>query len=109
MGGENLNTPWVRPCPFSKYSVDPEHIEVMREAFRRVCDILQLECGRADPRTDQIVMKIVELAKAGELDPERLCIDVLAEFEVPSERLGSVGETSRGPPVTTAVSAEDPN
>jgi hypothetical protein len=41
--------------PFSKYDVDPEHIEAMRAAFRRVCDVLQLECSREDPRTDQIV------------------------------------------------------
>jgi hypothetical protein len=26
-------------------------------------------------------MKIVELAKTGDLDPERLCIDTLAELE----------------------------
>jgi len=28
-------------------------------------------------------MKIVELAKAGKLDPERLCIAVLADLESP--------------------------
>ena len=31
--------------------------------------------------TEIVVMKIVELAKAGELDPERLCIGVIAELE----------------------------
>jgi hypothetical protein len=50
--------------PFSKLNLDPEHIEAMHDAFRRVCDVLQLEC---------------ELTKAGERDPEILCIDVLAE------------------------------
>jgi hypothetical protein len=64
---------------FSKYNVDPEHIEAMRAAFRRVCEVLHLDCRRDGPLTDQVVLKIVELAKAGELAPERLCIDVLAD------------------------------
>jgi hypothetical protein len=64
--------------PFSKLDLDPEHIEAMHEAFRRVCDILQLQCSREDPLTDLVVMKIMELAKAGERDPEVLCIDTLA-------------------------------
>jgi hypothetical protein len=67
--------------PFSKYDLDPEHIEAMRAAFHRVCDVLQLDCGREDPMTDIVVMKIVEIATAGELDPERLCIDTLAALE----------------------------
>jgi hypothetical protein len=66
--------------PFSKYAVDPEHIEAMRAAFRRVCDILQLDCGHEDPMTEIIVMKIVNLAKLGKLDPEQICIDVVAEL-----------------------------
>jgi hypothetical protein len=36
--------------------VDPEHIEAMREAFQRVCDIRQLDCGREDPMTELVVM-----------------------------------------------------
>jgi len=67
--------------PFSKYDLDPEHIEAMRAAFHRVCDVLQLDCGREDPMTEIVVMKIVEIATAGELDPERLCIDTLAALE----------------------------
>jgi hypothetical protein len=81
--------------PFSKFNVDPEDIEAMRAAFRRVCNALHLTCGRDDPRTEQVVLKIVELAKAGELDPERLCIDVLAE-------LGE-GATSRGQTVCEPI------
>jgi hypothetical protein len=70
--------------PFSKFTVDPGHIEAMRAAFRRVCDILQLDCGRDDPMTELVVMKIVELARGGELDSERLCIGVLASLDPPS-------------------------
>jgi hypothetical protein len=67
--------------PFSKYNIDPEHIEAMRAAFHWVCDILQLNSDADDPMTEIVVMKIVELAKAGELDPERLCIAVLADLD----------------------------
>jgi hypothetical protein len=45
-------------------------MEAMRAAFYRVCDILQLSCDQEDPLTEVVVTKIVELAKAGESDPE---------------------------------------
>jgi hypothetical protein len=68
--------------PFSKYTADinADLMEAMRAAFYRVCDILQLSGDREDPLTEIVVAKIVELAKAGERDPEILCIDVLAEL-----------------------------
>ena len=53
----------------------------MSEAFRRVCDVLRLNGDVEDPVTELVIAKIVERANAGESDPERLCIDVLAEFE----------------------------
>jgi hypothetical protein len=49
--------------PFSKYVVDPKHIEIMRLAFQKVCDALKLKCDPNDLLTDFIVMKIIELAK----------------------------------------------
>jgi hypothetical protein len=69
--------------PFSKYPADPDLMEVMRDAFHRVCDILQLSCEREDPLTDVVVTKIVELAKAGERDPDKLCFTVLADLKMP--------------------------
>jgi hypothetical protein len=66
--------------PFSKYVVDPAHMETMRSAFRRVCDALDLRCGPDDPMTEIIVMKIIELARAGEVDPGRICSKVLLEL-----------------------------
>ena len=45
--------------PFSRLDLDPEHIEAMRAAFNRVCDILQLSCDREDPLTELVVMKIL--------------------------------------------------
>jgi hypothetical protein len=75
---------WGVTMPFSRYKIaDPDLMEAMRDAFHRVCDILQLSCDREDPLTEIVVTKIVELAKAGERDPEILCIDVLAQLEMP--------------------------
>ena len=68
--------------PFSKYNIDPERIEAMRAAFHRVCDVLQLDCGREDPMTEIIVMKIVELAKIGQYDAVEVSECVLAELKV---------------------------
>jgi hypothetical protein len=70
--------------PFSKFDVDPDHIESMRTAFRLVCDALQLDCRADDPMTEIVVMKVVELAKAGERDPELEALDV-ADLALPAE------------------------
>jgi hypothetical protein len=66
--------------PFSQHHVDPEHIESMRAAFKRVCDALQLKCDVGDPMTDIIVSKIVAAAKAGEHDADRLAALVLDDL-----------------------------
>jgi hypothetical protein len=70
--------------PFGKRLKDlawrPEHIEAMRSAFEKVCEVRKLKCGPGDPRTDFIVIKIIELAKAGEADPDRLCSQALLDF-----------------------------
>jgi hypothetical protein len=66
--------------PFSKHVIDPEHIEVMRLAFQKVCDALHHQCSPGDPQTDLIVLKIIELTKAGEVDPGRICARVLLEL-----------------------------
>jgi hypothetical protein len=66
--------------PFSKYVIDPEHIEAMRAAFHRVCDALLLKCDRDDPMTEIIAEKIVGLAEAGEHDANRLAELVLNDL-----------------------------
>jgi hypothetical protein len=66
--------------PFSKYVVDPAHIDAMRSAFHKVCDVLQVDCKPGGPMTDIIVKKIIEHAKAGELDPDWLCSLVLLDI-----------------------------
>jgi hypothetical protein len=75
----------------------------MHAAFRRVCDILQLSCDREDPLTELVVLKIMELAKAGEHDPEILCIDVLAELGAPSQ---CVTPGSSSEPITSVAAQE---
>jgi hypothetical protein len=88
--------------PFSKYNADfnADLMEAMRAAFYRVCDILQLSGDREDPLTEIVVEKIVELAKAGERDPEVLCIDALAQLEMPAQ-----GTTSRAPPEYAGIAS----
>jgi hypothetical protein len=53
----------------------------MRAAFHRVCDVLQLDCGRDDSLTKIVVMKIVELMEAGEHDPVQVSERVLADLK----------------------------
>jgi hypothetical protein len=77
-------------------------MEALRGAFYRVCEVLELSCDREDPLTEIVVTKIVELAKAGERDPEFLCSKVLADLETPASRASS----ERAPPPMTSVAAE---
>jgi hypothetical protein len=48
--------------PFSKYNVDFEHIEAMRAAFHRVCDLLRLDYDTDDAMTELVTTKIMERA-----------------------------------------------
>jgi hypothetical protein len=67
--------------PFSRYSnVDSGLMEAMRAAFHRVREVLQLDCDTEDRLAEIVITKIVELAKAGERDPQRLCDAVLAQM-----------------------------
>jgi hypothetical protein len=66
--------------PFSKYDIDPHHIEAMRAAFYRVCDALLLKGEVDDPMTGVIVGKIVALTKAGEYNADRLAEHVLNDL-----------------------------
>jgi hypothetical protein len=50
--------------------------EASRLAFQKVCHVLTLD----NAVTELVAMKIIELAKAGEIDPERLCSRALLEL-----------------------------
>jgi hypothetical protein len=57
----------------------PEHIEAMHAAYEKACAALRLD-GKADRATELVAIKIIELAKAGELDPDRLCTRTLEDL-----------------------------
>jgi hypothetical protein len=81
-------------------------MEAMRAAFYRICEVLQLSCDREDPLTEVVILKIVELAKAGERDPEKLCNKVLADLETPAQGATSRAPPERAPLPMTLVAAE---
>jgi hypothetical protein len=59
-----------------QHAFEPDLMEAMRRAFHKVCETLQL--GDNDDAFMEIVAaKIIELAKSGEGDSERLCSEVL--------------------------------
>jgi hypothetical protein len=60
---------------------DPEHTHAMGEAFDRVCQSLR-DAGQPDIVKEIIAGKIVEIAQAGERDPDRLSERALLELGV---------------------------
>jgi hypothetical protein len=52
---------------------DPETIRLMGIAFEMALVALQRTDGIVTPTRDAVAQKIIDLAKAGERDPERLC------------------------------------
>jgi len=75
------------------HALEPQNIEAMRLAFHRACKALQLN-ETADAITEIVASKIIELARAGEIDPERLCDQVLHHLrEQPAAPLSSSGHT----------------
>jgi hypothetical protein len=73
--GNRTDAPQVRPGNDSGYG----HL-----AFEMALVALQL-ADRGDLANEIIAQKIMELAKAGERDPERLCEGVLQEFRRPPQ------------------------
>jgi hypothetical protein len=89
--------------PFSRYkTADSDLMEAMRAA----CEVLELSCDREDPLTEVVVTKIVELAKAGERDPEILCFTVLADLDMPLEEAILRSSPERAPLPLASVAAE---
>ena len=56
---------------------DAETARVLGVAFEMALVALQHADGLADPTRDAVAQKIIELAKAGERNPERLCDEAL--------------------------------
>jgi hypothetical protein len=60
--------------------LEPEQIKAMRSAFRKVSEALKFDYRPDDPITDLIVAKITERVNDGEIDPDRICDQVLMEI-----------------------------
>jgi hypothetical protein len=59
---------------------DPETIRLMGIAFEMALASLRSTPDYADPLREAVARKIIELAKAGERDPERLCEGALEDL-----------------------------
>jgi hypothetical protein len=64
------------------YTCPPELMEAMRLAFHNTCKALRLS-DKDDAFTEIVATRIVELAKTGERDPDRLCSQVLDALSAP--------------------------
>ncbi len=60
--------------------LEPEQIMAMRSAFKKVSEALKLDYRPDDPMTDLIVSRITECVNDGEIDPDRICCQVLTEI-----------------------------
>ena len=65
-----------RSAPFFR----PDQIDAMHRAFERVRTKMGLTGAKAIPIVELVAIRIVELARAGEFDPDKLTDTVLAEF-----------------------------
>ena len=66
----------------------PDQIELMHKAFRVVCTRMDLKGTKSAPIIELVAIKIVELARAGEFNAEKLIEGVLSE-------LGAIGNPAR--------------
>jgi len=66
----------------------PDQIESMHKAFRAVCARMNLKGAESAPIIELVAIKIVELARAGEFNAEKLIEGVLSE-------LGAIGNAAR--------------
>jgi hypothetical protein len=69
---------------FREASSDPKLIDVMNKAYSKACRMLH---DRGQPAVVQevIARRIVQIAKTGERDPNRICQRVLADLGLECE------------------------
>jgi hypothetical protein len=60
----------------------PDQIDGMHKAFEQVRTRLRLTGAKAMPVVELVAIRIVELARDGEFDPDKLTKKVLAEFDM---------------------------
>lgn len=61
---------------------EPEDVACMTAVYENVLALLELT-DRSDPITEIIARKIIEIAKTGEIDPEKMMTRVLDEIRSP--------------------------
>jgi hypothetical protein len=74
-------TPYLKGAVF-----DPQAIEVMDRAFAAVRESLHSP-PEDDPTAEIAARKIIDLARAGERDPARLCELVLLDLKIADPRI----------------------
>ena len=89
----------IRPY-LEGHRFDPETVRLMGIAFEMALVILQRSDGIVSPTRDAVAKKIIELAKAGERQPGRLCDSALQAL-----RVAIVSDPNPPPP---PVSRPDP-
>jgi hypothetical protein len=62
----------------------PKQIEEMYAAYERACAAMGLK-SKATVASDRVAVKIVDLARAGEFDADKLTDLVLADFDLQSK------------------------
>jgi hypothetical protein len=72
--------PTDRCVPF----FNPEQIEAMHAAYDRACTAMGLET-KATIVTERVAVRIVDFARAGEFDTNKLTDLVLADFDLASK------------------------
>ena len=81
------------------HKFDPETTRLMGIAFEMALVALERTDGPVNPTRDAVAQKIIELAKAGENDPERLCEAALQALR-PSPRV-IISDPSPLPPLAS--------
>jgi hypothetical protein len=70
----------------------------MHKAFKRVCARLRLTGAKAVPVADLVAIRIVELARDGEFDPDKLTAAVVAELDGSGQGLAPPSRPRRARP-----------
>jgi hypothetical protein len=89
----------------NNYWFGPKEIAGLTTAFEAALAKLGL-VDRSDPTTLTLAKLIIELAKAGECEPERLCASALKRLSKPPSL---VFETARAPGAVRAIKSESHN
>jgi hypothetical protein len=65
----------------------PEEVSVITKAFEAALQNLGL-VNRSDPVAETVARKIIDLARMGERDPDRLCAQVLMTYGQSARKTG---------------------